>query len=187
MDTFANLEPMLKVFWFIAIPISLIFLIQTIMTFVGTDSADGLDADFDSNLDGGDTPFQLFSFRNMINFLLGFSWSGISFYAVITNKILLVIIAFAIGTVFLLLFFFIIRQLQKLAENNSFRIVDTVGKTAEVYLAIPENKTGKGKIMISVKGTFHELDAMTDNSRIPSGAAVKVVRVENNIPIVEPF
>ena len=36
------------------------------------DSGDGLEADFDGDMDGGDEAFQLFSFRNLVNFLLGF-------------------------------------------------------------------------------------------------------------------
>ena len=40
--------------------------------------------------------------------------------------------------------------------------------------------------MISVNGAFHELEAMTENDKILSGAVVKVVRIENsNILIVE--
>ncbi len=57
------------------------------MTFAGVDSHDGLSADFDSDLSHGDTPFQLFTFRNLINFLLGFSWTGISFYGTIDSKV----------------------------------------------------------------------------------------------------
>jgi hypothetical protein len=75
---------------------------------------------------------------------------------------------------------------QKLAEDNSFKISNTLNKTAEVYLTIPENKKGKGKIMISVNGAFHELEAMTENDKIQSGSVVKVVKIENNnILIVE--
>jgi len=78
------------------------------------------------------------------------------------------------------------RQVQKLAEDNSFKISNTLFKTAEVYLTIPENKKGKGKIMISVNGAFHELEAMTENARIESGAVVKVVSIEyGNVLIVE--
>ncbi len=186
MEILQNLEPLLRTFWYIAIPVSLIFLIQTIMTFAGADAHQGVDADFNGNLHDGDTPFQLFSIRNLINFLLGFSWTGISFYKTIDNKNLLIVLALVVGLSFLFLFFLIIRQVQKLAEDNSFQISNTINKTAEVYLSIPENKTGKGKIMISVNGAFHELDAMTEKSKIQSGATVKVVKIENgNILLVE--
>jgi membrane protein implicated in regulation of membrane protease activity len=187
METIANLEPLLKTFWFVAIPVSVIFIIQTIMTFMGADASDGVDADFDSNLDGADAPFQLFSLRNLINFLLGFSWMGISFYTTVSNKPLLVLLSVAVGALFVFLFFIIIKQVQKLAEDNSFKLSNTLNKTAEVYLTIPENKKGKGKIMISVNGAFHELEAITEHDRIPSGALVKVVKIETNILVVEPI
>jgi hypothetical protein len=186
MEIFDNLEPLLRTFWFIAIPTSLIFVIQVIMTFMGVDAADGIEPDFDSNLDGADAPFQLFSLRNLINFLLGFSWTGISFYKIISNGPLLILLSLAVGAFFVYMFFLIIRQIQKLAEDNSFKIANTLNKTADVYLTIPGNKNGKGKIMISVKGAFHELDAMTEKENIPSGSVVKVVRIESsNILIVE--
>lgn len=186
MEILEHLDPLLKTFWFVAIPVSLIFIIQTIMTFMGADASDGVEVDFDGDLGHTDAPFQLFSLRNLINFLLGFSWTGISFYTTISNTLLLVILSLVVGILFVYLFFLILKQVHKLAEDNSFNIIHTLHKTAEVYLTIPGNKKGKGKILISVKGAFHELDAMTDQDSIQSGAVVKVVRIENNnILIVE--
>lgn len=186
MEILENLDPLLRIFWFVAIPASVFFLIQTVMTFLGADSSDGIEADFDGDLTHADAPFQLFSLRNMVNFLLGFSWTGISLYAAISSKPLLIALSLIVGCLFVVLFFFIIRQVQKLAENNSFQIKNTLGKTAEVYTPIPGGKTGKGKVMISVNGSFHELNAMTENDKIPSGSPVKVVRIESgNILIVE--
>jgi hypothetical protein len=186
MEIFDNLEPLLRTFWFIAIPTSIIFIIQVIMTFMGVDATDGIEPDFNSNLDGADAPFQLFSLRNLINFLLGFSWTGISFFNIISNGPLLILLSLAVGAFFVYMFFLIIRQIQKLAEDNTFKITNTLHKTADVYLTIPGNKNGKGKIMISVKGAFHELDAMTEQGQIASGSVVKVVKIESgNILIVE--
>ncbi|SFC50416.1 NfeD family protein [Flavobacterium phragmitis] len=179
MELLESLPTLLKSFWYIAIPTSLIFLIQTVITFSGLDVADGFDTDFDADVHDGD--FQLFSLRNLINFLLGFSWTGISFYATLGEKpVFLIVTSLVVGVLFVLLFFFVIKQVQKLAEDNSFKITNTLNKTAEVYLTIPEKKSGKGKIMISVNGAFHELEAMTENDRIPSGSSVKVVKIENN-------
>lgn len=186
MELLENLEPLLQTFYYVAIPTSLIFIIQTIMTFVGTDSSDGIDADFDGDLTHGHAPFQLFSLRNLINFLLGFSWTGISFYSTVPNKLILIIIAVIVGTLFVAAFFLVIRQVQKLAEDNSFNILNTLNKTAEVYLPIPERKSGTGKIMISVNGSYHELTAMTEHEKIPASTMVKVIKIENNnILIVE--
>lgn len=180
MEILEGLDSLLKTFWFVAIPSSLIFIIQTILTFTGADISDGIDADFDGDLSDVDAPFQLFSLRNLINFLLGFSWTGISFYTTVANKTFLVVLSLAVGVLFVFMFFYVIKQVQKLAENNSFSIQNTLGKSAEVYLSIPAHKQGKGKIMISVNGAFHELEAMTENDSIATGAVVKVVRIENN-------
>lgn len=178
----------MEVFWYIAIPTSVIFIIQTVMTFMGVDASDGLQADFDGDLNGADAPFQLFSLRNLINFLLGFSWTGIAFYSTISSFPVLLILSVAVGALFVYAFFVIISAVQKLAENNSFTLSNTLHNTAEVYLTIPGNKAGKGKIMISVKGAFHELEAMTEHEAISSGSVVKVVRIEHdNILIVEPI
>ncbi|MDD3319997.1 MAG: NfeD family protein [Paludibacter sp.] len=186
MEVFQNLDPLLRMFWFIALPASAIFIVQTIMTFIGADASDGLNADFDGDMSGGDAPFQLFSLRNLVNFLLGFGWTGVSCFRSIENKTILLFVAVIVGIVFVFMFFVIIRQIQKLAEDNSFKLSSTLNKTADVYLAIPEKKSGKGKIMISINGSYHELDAMTENERIPTGAVVKIVKIENSdILIVE--
>lgn len=180
MELLDGLDPLLKTFWLIAIPVSVIFVIQSIMTFIGADASDGIDADFDSNLEGESAPFQLFSFRNLINFLLGFSWSGISFYTSISNKSVLIGISILIGLLFVALFFLMIQQLLKLSENNSFKISDCINKTAEVYLTIPENKNGKGKVLVSINGSTHELYAISLREKIETGSIVKVVSIEND-------
>lgn len=185
MEYFNEMEPMLRTFWFMAIPTSVIFIIQSIMTFIGADATDGLDADFDGDLSGGDHGFQIFSLRNLINFLLGFSWMGISFYDTIETKWILILLSLVVGVLFVAIFFVIIRQLTKLAEDNSFRLEETVGLTAQVYLTIPEEKKGKGKVLISVRGSTHELDAMTDSEKIETSAMVRVKSVMDKILFVE--
>lgn len=155
------------------------------MTFIGTDSDTGIDADFDGNLDGVDHPFQLFSLRNLINFFLGFGWAGASLYTVIGSQFLLAIVAIVVGLIFIGIFFLVMKSLMKLAEDNSFNIEDTIGKTADVYTTIPPNKSGKGKIFISVKGSTHELDAVTTNHEaLTVGSLVKVVDIDGNLLIV---
>lgn len=186
MEFLESLDPQLRLFWYIAIPVSLIFVIQTILTFVGAGGGDGIEADFDGDLDGAEAPFQMFSFRNLINFLLGFSWTGISFYKLIPNLTILILISLAVGFAFVYFFFIIIKQIQKLGEDNTFRLEKTLGKIADVYLAIPGRMQGKGKVMVSLNGSVRELDAMTEQDKIETNATVKIKRVESgNILIVE--
>jgi len=186
MEFFNEMEPLLRTFWYIALPASLIFIIQTIMTFIGMDGHDGVEADFNSDLSHTDAPFQLFSLRNLINFFLGFGWSGISFYTTIESSGLLIAVSFVVGIAFIMIFFVIIRQIQRLAEDNSFKVTNTLNQTATVYLVIPASKSGRGKIQISVKGSFHEIDAMTEGEKIDTGLTVRIVKTEGtNLVFVE--
>jgi hypothetical protein len=196
MEFFEKLDPLLRTLWFIALPASLIFAIQSVMTFAGADSHDGLHPDFSGDMHNGDvhggdahsgdTPFQLFTFRNLINFLLGFSWTGISFYGLIDSKIVLIALAFAVGVAFVVFFFMVIRQIERLAEDNTFKITNTLYKTGSVYLSIPARKNGTGKVQVSVKGSFHELNAVTEDEKIETSTTVRIVKIESdNLVVVE--
>jgi membrane protein implicated in regulation of membrane protease activity len=179
MEWFSSLDPLLKVYWAIAGVSSLIFVIQMIMTFVGMDSSDGLSVDWDGDVEV-DGPFQFFSLRNLINFLLGYGWGGICFYDTFASKVWVNFFAFLTGFLFFLLFFLIIKQILKLNRDNTFQIKDTLGRIADVYLTIPGEKSGTGKIQISVKGAFHEINARTEGEKISTGDKVKVVEVIDN-------
>lgn len=183
MTFLENYDSLLKAFWYIALPVSLFFAIQTVATFMGFGGAD-TDTDFETQTSDSDLPFELFTLRNLINFLLGFSWGGISLYNLIGNKAILILVAVLIGIFFVAVFFFIIKQLLKLSEDNSFTYEKTIDKTGTVYLTIPERKSGTGKIQISIGGSIHELPALTENDKIETGSLVKVIRVENNTLLI---
>jgi hypothetical protein len=189
MELFDPLDPLLKTFWYIAIPSSIIFLLQSIMTLIGSSShyADSIELSHSTEVGTHDTPFQLFSLRNLINFLLGFSWGGIAFHSVIENSFLLIAFSFGIGTLFVFSFFALIKLILKLAEDNTFTMEQTLFKTGEVYLTIPEKRTGKGKVLISVNGAVHELDAMTEYDAIQTNTPIKVINIEHTILLVEPL
>ncbi|MDN5476682.1 MAG: serine protease, partial [Chryseobacterium sp.] len=122
-----NLEPLQQGFWYTAIAASFIFLIQTVLTFVGGSHGDVMHSDFSGD-SHADSPFQLFSFRNLINFLLGFGWSGVAFYHSIGNKSLLVFVAVIVGAGFIFLFFILILQIMKLTEDNTFKMENLIGR-----------------------------------------------------------
>ena len=181
MDFFNSLEPLQKFFWTIACCASLVFIIQTIMTFVGlgTDTdvdAGPLDGSVDSMEDGALSG--VFSFRNLVNFLLGYGWAGVLLHDSIEKGWLLQLIAIAVGLVFVLAFVFMFRQVMKLSHDGSFKMQEAVGLKADVYLRIPAARTGRGKVQVSVKGSIHEIDAMTDNdTEIATGGQVQIVEV----------
>lgn len=181
MDLFNSLEPLQKFFWTIACCASLVFIIQTIMTFVGlgTDTdvdAGPMDGSVDSMEDGSLSG--VFSFRNLINFLLGYGWAGVLLHDSIESGLLLQLVAIVVGLLFVLAFVFMFRQVMKLSHDGSFKMQEAVGLKADVYLRIPAARSGRGKVQVSVKGSIHEIDAMTDNAEeIATGGQVKIVKV----------
>ncbi|WP_228414535.1 NfeD family protein [Chryseobacterium sp. SNU WT5] len=184
-EFFSEMPALQKAFWYLSLFASLIFIFQTVMTFLGTDATADLDADFDGDFHDVEAPFELFSFRNLINFLLGFGWTGVAFYGKV-NESILVIMSFVVGVIFVGIFFFIIKQILKLQEDNTFNIKTTLGKNAVVYMTIPGHKMGSGKVQISVNGSVHELEAVTEQEKkIYAGNNVKVVKVEDQILFVE--
>lgn len=174
-DIYNSLPPMLKVYWTLAIIASIIFVIQAIMAFIGL----GTDTDTDFIPDDADSGFSgLFSFRNLINFLIGFGWSGVLFYNTIQQKWLLQTVCIAVGFAFIAIFLIVYKQISKLAQDNTFNIKDCLGINCTVYLRIPANLSGKGKVQISIHGSIHEIDAVSDSPQvIPTGAKVHVEQI----------
>ncbi|MBC7884588.1 MAG: serine protease [Saprospiraceae bacterium] len=181
-DFLSNADIYLTTFWYVAIPVSLIFIVQTVLTFAGVSHDSDIDTEVSHDIAG---PMELFTLRNMINFLLGFSWGGICFYNSIEHKFLLVLVAIITGVIFVALFFYIIQQVKKLEEDHTFDIHQIKGLVADVYLRIPENQQGKGKIQVSLHGSMHELEAVTLDTLIQTGEKVVVLDIfEENIVLV---
>ena len=183
MEFFSSLEPLQRLFWAIAAVATLIFLIQTLLTFIGLGTDTDIDAgpaDMDSvgdvTEDGG--LHGVFSFRNLVNFLLGYGWAGVLLYGEIGKGWVLHLVAIATGLVFVLAFVLMFRAIMKLAHDGSFQMSEAVGLRAYVYLRIPASRQGRGIVQVSVKGSVHEIDAVTDrNEIIPTGGYVTVKEV----------
>ena len=99
-----SLSLAMKILWGVTLAASLIFLIQSIMTFIGADAGDGgIDTDFDTGFDSqvADATVEggtnLYTFRNFVNFILGFGWSAILLQEKITSVPLLLIVSVIIG------------------------------------------------------------------------------------------
>lgn len=171
---FESQPGVLQFYWGCAIVSSLFFLLQTVLTFVGMDSADA-DVDVDT-LDAGGA-LSLFSVKNIVNFLLGFGWFGVSSHNVIGSSWGLALGSVAAGAFVVFMFLFLAKKMMKLETNGAFRIEDCLGCVADVYLRIPAAREGLGKVQIALHGSVHEIDAQTDGEAIPTGTKVRVHKV----------
>ena len=139
--------------WCITLFASLVFVIQTIMTFIGMDTDGGMDVDVsaDTAIDGDSGPFQLFTFRNFINFLLGFGWSIISFEKAIENQFVLILVSAVIGVLLVMAVMAIFRFMSRMEQSGTINMANAVGCRGNVYLKIPGEKRGEGKVQISTQ------------------------------------
>lgn len=178
LTLYSSMPVLLQVFWGCAIVASIIFILQTVLTLVGIDHVD-TDTDFDGgstmDLGGG---MNLFTIRNLMGFLIGFGWTGVCFWDAIDSTVLLTLLALVVGCLFVGIFVFIYRQTRKLEHNGAFNIKTILGQTADVYLRIPAEGEGKGKIQVSINGAVQEFDAVTDGAElIPTGRKVRITDI----------
>lgn len=171
---------MYNVFLYIAIAASAVFVIQLVMTLIGlggdTDvdvaDSDGLDAD----------TVGIFTFKNLVNFLLGYGWAGICFYNTISSMLWLQMVAVGIGLLFFLVFWLLLKQILRLSQDSTFHPEQAIGLAADVYLHIPVD--GRGKVLFSYRGSVHELEAICEED-LPTGAKCKIIGNKGDVLVVE--
>lgn len=183
-----SLDLYLKILWGIAIPFSVVFLIQMIMTFIGMGDSGEISGDADADSDAG-MPFQFFTFRNLVNFFLGFSWAGISFYNSIDSKFWLTLVCVLFGLVLVAIVMALLVALSKATQSGNIDIENAVGLPATVYFTIPAGGKGTGKIQMSIQQAIREYDAVSESDEpIRTGSMVRVKSViDAHTLLVEPL
>lgn len=169
-----------QIFWLIAIPSTVIFLVLLGMTIFGGDVSDSdVDTNIDAHIADGDSiPFQFLSLKNIVAFFAVFGWSGIGFINAGMAAWLVIILAAICGLLMMLAMAALFYFMSKLAENGTLKMKNAVGKLGEVYLVIPANRGGMGKVQLNVQGSLRTLDALTDeNSAIPTNSIIEVLDV----------
>lgn len=76
--------------------------------------------------------------------------------------------------------------MQRLQQSGNIITKNAVGKTGNVYLRIPAERKGAGKVHLLVQEKYAEFEAMTDShNEIATGSQVRVVgALSNNILLV---
>ncbi len=189
----ADLSPVMKLLWGVTLTATLIFIIQTVMTFLGAD-ADGtdFDLDVDTSLDGTDlsnidSGANLYTFRNFVNFFLGFGWTAIILQPSVKSTAVLVIISVLVGVALVALVMYMFKWLYSMQQSGNINVYKAaVGCQGKCYLRIPGERTGEGKVQITIQGAVREYDAVTDGDEIKTGASVKVLEaIDGNTLLVE--
>ena len=150
-----------------------------VSTVIGADVDADVETDFDASLADGDSiPFQFLSLKNIVAFFAMFGWSGLGFIHAGLSVWLIILLSVLCGFLMMLAMATLFYFMAKLSETGNLRMKNAIGKLGEVYLTIPAKQGGLGKVQMTIQGTLHTLDAMTnDEEPIVTSAIIQVVDV----------
>ena len=202
-----NLGVISQIFYCIAIPSTLVLLIQTIMMLIGVgDDGNGIDSGVDSAGDVSDDAFdgvfgdggmsgeidasgleglRIFTLRGIIAFLVVFGWVGIIMQDAGIHLAITLIVALVSGFAMMAILAFLFRAILKLRNNGNADNRNAIGVSGKVYLTIPPSRSAVGKVEVMLQGTFVERNAVTDETEaIPTGTEIVVVGVSGQVDLV---
>ena len=190
-----NLDLFARVYACIAIPSTLILIVQTVMLLFGLGGGEesGIDLDGDGvpdtpGMEGSDG-MSLFTVRGVMGFLTVGGWSGLALYASGVSRPLTILLSVLCGAAALLAIGYMMRAAMKLQSSGNIQFGTAIGKTGRVYIPIPPSASGSGKITLTLQERFLEAEAVTTAARrLTTGEAVRIVSVnESGILVVEPL
>ena len=152
---------------------TLIFAIQFFLSLFGLAEDDtDVDSDSGSAFELGD----VFTIRNGVSFLMGFSWGGLMAYDWgLTHTFFVASVGIVVGSFFVGVNMAILFGMSKLKHQGNVRLENAIGEEASVTLTIPRCRTGIGKVSISVQGRFKEYHAVTDGEALSRNTPVTVL------------
>ncbi len=188
-----------KVFWYIAIPFSVILLIQIILTFIGIGggSADvghdviddpGVDVHSDhTHLSEGHYGFSFFTLRNFIAFFTVFGWAGIVGIKTGFSPAWVIGFGMLCGLVIMVIISTLFYFISRMTDSGNIDLHNAINQIGSVYLPIKAKAGNVGKIQVNVQDSNRELQAITNGGAdLPTGTVVRVTGiVSGNILVVE--
>lgn len=197
-----SLSELQQVMFIIATVATSLMILLIIMMLIGMDGGEAFDGDIDvdmdvdiDDVDGGSFSdsidvynqesffslggLKIITIRGMLAFFSIGGW--VVFIMADTSPIWLAfLVGFASGSVAAILLAMVMRAIFRLESSGNLDYSTAIGKTGTVYIRIPKNKEGKGKIMLVHQGKMIEVDAITKGlNDILTKQEVKVVGLED--------
>jgi hypothetical protein len=141
------------------------------------------DADHDAGHDGADVDHDanwfvgVLSVRALIAAVTFFGLGGLAALQYGVTGPAAIGVAVGAGALALYLVASLMRLLAKLRDEGTARIERSVGRTGSVYLRVPAERAGLGKVHLMLQNRTVEYQAVTAGPELPTGAPVKVVAV----------
>lgn len=188
-----------QIFYCIAIPSTLVLVIQTVLLFLGFDN--DADVDIDTpDIETGDGVYgthgdiddasgvellHIFTLRGIIAFFVVFGWVGVAMQAAKIHLTVTLPVAFLSGAAMMVLIAYMFKSVMKLKSDGTADNRNALGSAGRVHLTIPPSRTGEGKVHIMLQGAYVERNAVTDESEsIPTGSEIIVVGTSGQTNLV---
>jgi len=200
-----GLDTVSIVFLCVALPATLILILQTVLSLIGigddgagddgdigdaADDADVPDGVFGDD-DAGDVPadtdpgFRLLTLRGLIAFFVTFGWMGLILKEGGAHPAVYYTVATLCGLAAMALVALLMMLARRLQSDGTLVLTNAVGLSGTVYLTIPAKGQGKGKVNVTVQGQYRELDAVTEEDEpLRTGTEIRVVGVRGGNTLV---
>lgn len=199
-----------QVFYCIAIPATLVLLIQTVLMFLGFgEDADGMDdVGLDGASDGIEMPdagegvfgensisevedifgldgLRIFTIRGLIAFFVVFGWVGVAMQGAGVSLWITIPVAAVCGFIMMVALAFLLRAVMRLRSDGNTDNRNAVGTAGKVHLTVPPSRSGEGKVHVMLQGSYVERNAVTDSEEaIPTGSEIVVVGVSGQTDLI---
>jgi hypothetical protein len=138
----------------------------------GHDHDHGVDHEHESSWYTG-----LLTLRTVLTALTFFGLGGLVALEARLNSSAALGIAVISGVGVLFLVAWLMKSMQHLKADGTVHIERAVGKTGTVYLSVPANQAGAGKVTVKVQNRTIEYQAVTRQEALATGTPVQVVAV----------
>lgn len=195
-----QLNQLQQITFIIASVATALMIILIIMMLIGMEGSDSFDGDIGPDMDAGDLDDAGDAFNHESFFSIGglkivtlrgalafFSIGGWVVYLLAESmeSWLAILIGFVAGAVAAVLLAIIMKAIFSLESAGNLDYTTAIGKTATVYIRIPKNGNGKGKIMFTHQGRLVEVDAITKyDGDIIAKHEVTIVGLENETTLI---
>ena len=182
----SDLSGLEQVLLFCALAGGAVFVVRTILQFVGVGGDDGdASLDDDGPLDDSDSAFRALSLHGLSTFFMTFGLFGLAVARTFALHPFAAIAGGAVGgAISVWIVARIFRMATRLQSSGTMDMHNAIGQEGTVYLTIPAG--GTGKVRVTVQERLCVLDARAESGReIPTGEKIWVTNVDGSLLIVE--
>lgn len=136
---------------------------------------DGVHADHTDHSHGSTWLFKVVSFRTLIAAMTFFGLTGLAADSAQFGPVSTFALATAAGAAAMYGVYWMMQWLVRLRSEGTVRVQRAIGREGTVYLRIPGERSGEGKVTLDLQNRTVECSAITAGPELPTGAKIVVV------------